>query len=562
MSENRGRMRSLAPITLFLTLAISSLVQAARQPDLASKIDDVLSSKVAPDEPGAAVIVVKDGHVLYRKARGMASIELGVPLQPEMVFRLGSITKQFTAAAVMILAEQGKLSVQDPITKFLPDYPTQAHTITIEHLLTHTSGIQSYTEMPGWMESKILADLSLQELIDGFKKEPMAFAPGEKWEYNNSGYVLLGAIIEKASGETYEAFIRKNIFEPLGMKSSYYGSNEPLISKRTPGYTGQPGSVVNARYLSMTQPHAAGALLSTVDDLARWDEALYAEKLLKKASIDRMFSRFTLKDGKSTSYGYGFSLGKLQGHETVEHGGGIFGFSTFGLRMPEDHVYVAVLCNSDAPKVSPSFIAKTIAAIAIGKPLPEQKAIQLDPKILQRYVGVYQIDEKTRRTVTLEDGKLFTQRAGGVRLEAKPRTETEFFYEYILAHFRFVLDENGAVTEMLMYQDGSEEPEKAVRTNEAPAVRKEASVDPAIYDRYTGVYELTPGFLLTITREGDKLMTQATGQEKVEIYPESETKFFLKVVDAQITFVVGPDGTAAELILNQGGAIMKARKKK
>ena len=155
----------------------------------------------------------------------MADLELGVPLQPDMVFRLGSITKQFTAAAILMLAEEGKLSLQDPIEKYLPGYPTQGHVITIEHLLTHTSGIQSYTDMPGWMTSRILSPMTVTELVDGFKKEPMQFAPGERYAYNNSGYVLLGAIIEKASGKTYEAFVTERIFQPLGMTASYYGEH-------------------------------------------------------------------------------------------------------------------------------------------------------------------------------------------------------------------------------------------------------------------------------------------------------------------------------------------------
>ena len=178
--------------------------------------------------------MVKDGKVLYRKAIGMASMELGVPLQPDTIFRLGSITKQFTAAAMMLLVEEGKIALTDPIEKYLPGYPTQGHVITIEHLLTHTSGIQSYTAIPGWFPTSIRADMSFTELIDGFKKEPMQFAPGERYAYNNSAYVLLGAIIEKAAGNTYERVLTKRIFEPLGMTSTFFGSNEPIIQRPRP----------------------------------------------------------------------------------------------------------------------------------------------------------------------------------------------------------------------------------------------------------------------------------------------------------------------------------------
>ena len=525
-------------------------------------IDTLLKASFPSDRPGAAVIVVKDGQTFFRKAYGMADLELGVPLQPDMVFRLGSITKQFTAAAILMLAEEGKLSLQDPIEKHLVGYPTQGHVITVEHLLTHTSGIQSYTDMPGWMTSRIQGPMTVTELVDGFKKEPMQFAPGERWAYNNSGYVLLGAIVEKASGKTYEAFVRERIFQPLGMTASYYDRTEPIIPKRAPGYTREGDQPRNARYLSMTQPYAAGSLASTVDDLARWDGSLYTETLLKKASLERAWTPYVLKDGKPTGYGYGWGVSKLRGRRAISHGGGIFGFSTYAVRLPDERVYVAVLCNSDSPSADPGYLAKKIAALAVGDPFPEPAAITLEPKILERYAGVYRIDETSTRTVTVENGRLYTQRSGGERLEVRPGSETDFFYDKSLTRLRFVLDASGRATEMLFFPEGADEPERAPRIADVPAARTAAKVDPALYDAYVGDYELAPGFVLTVTREGDRLMTQATGQQKVEVFPSSETEFFLKVVDAQITFVRGPEGKVDQLVLHQGGRDMPAKKRK
>jgi CubicO group peptidase (beta-lactamase class C family) len=548
-----------------LTLLLPAAAFAAPAPPAATPaaaIDALLKSSFPADRPGAAVIVVKDGRTLFRRAYGMADLELGVPLQPDMVFRLGSITKQFTAAAVLMLAEEGKLSLEDPIEKHLPGYPTQGHVITVEHLLTHTSGIQSYTDMPGWMTSRVLAPMTVQELIDGFKKEPMQFAPGTRWAYNNSAYVLLGAIVEKASGKTYEAFVRDRIFQPLGMSSSYYDSTEPIIPRRAPGYTRESDQPRNARYLSMTQPYAAGSLASTVDDLARWDGSLYTEKLLRKASLDRAWTPYVLRSGKATGYGYGWSVSKLRGRRAIGHGGGIFGFSTYAVRLPDEHVYVAVLCNSDSPPAAPEYLGKKIAAIAVGDPFPEPAAVTVDPKLLARYAGVYRIDDNATRTVTVEGGKVYTQRTGGERMEVRPGSETEFFYDKSLSRLRFVVDEAGRVTEMLFYRDDADEPEHAPRLADAPAERPVAKVDPAVYDAYVGEFELAPGFILTVTREGDRLMTQATGQAKVEIFPSSETEFFLKVVDAQITFVRGAGGTVDQLVLHQGGRDMPAKRRK
>ena len=200
-------------------------------------MDRVLAAAYKPGEAGAAVIVVKDGQTLFRKGYGMANLELSVPVRPEMVFRLGSITKQFTAAAILMLAQQGKLAVTDDVTRFLPDYPSGGRKVTIDHLLTHTSGIKSYTGMPEFWKTQG-QDASVSEMIDFFKKEPFEFEPGEKWNYNNSGYFLLGAIIEKVSGQPYGEFVLKNIFLPLGMTHSFYGDNEPVIAGRVSGYGG------------------------------------------------------------------------------------------------------------------------------------------------------------------------------------------------------------------------------------------------------------------------------------------------------------------------------------
>ena len=553
--KTRNTVRTLFAGAVVLVLLAGGL-QAA---DLASQIDAMIKPHFPAGRPGLAIIVTQNGQVLFRKAYGSANLELGVPLRPDMLFRIGSMTKQFTAAAVMKLVEAGKISLSDPITKFLPDYPVQGHVITVEHLLTHTSGIQNYTAIPGWMTSKVLADLKLDELINGFKNEPMRFAPGTRYEYSNSNYILLGAIIEKASGEAYESFLEKNIFDPLGMTSTLYGHNQPLIPNRAGGYDADGDTVLNASYLSMTQPHAAGALLSTVDDLAKWDAALYTEKVLKQESLKRMWTPYTLKDGTPSNYGFGWAMRTLRGSPTVQHNGGINGFVSDGVRLPQEKVYVAVLCNTTSPALDPGLLSRKVAALVIGKPFPERKAIPLAPEILTRYAGVYKINDSSQRTVIVENGKLYTQRSGGPRMEAFPYSETEFFYAESLSNFRFVLGPDGKVSEMWMYQDGSDTPEKAARIGDAPTLR-EIKLDPATYDRYAGDYELAPGFVLTVSRKGDKLMIKATGQGEVEVFPESETSFFVKEIDARITFVLGPDGKAASLVLHQGGRDMPGKK--
>lgn len=541
--------------------AVLLLVPAATRADeLSDKIDAIMAEAYPGDGPGAAVIAVRDGKVLYRGAHGLADLENGVPLTAESVFRLGSITKQFTSAAILLLVERGELSLSDPLTKFLPDYPTHGHTITVENLLTHTSGIFNYTSIPGYMQTKIRAHLSTEELVNAFKDHEINFAPGEQWSYSNSGYVLLGAIIEKVSGQSYEEFVQRNIFDVLGMHGSYYGSHTRIIPNRAHGYGGAPGNWSNSAFLSMTQPHAAGSLLSTVDDMARWDAALYTDELLKPETIERMFTKFTLNNGEETGYGLGFGIGSLKDRPAISHGGGINGFSTHATRLPGERIYVAVLSNAPGLPVRPGTVATRIAALVAGDPFEDFEPITLAPEVLQGYVGVYRIDEETERVVSLVDGQLYTQRTESAKLPAQPHSETGFFYENSFTHFELVKDDSGEVVEMLMYQDGNDEADRAVRVSKTAPEQEVAEVDPAIYDGYVGEYELMPGFTLTITRDDDRLFGQATGQPRAELFPESETVFFLKVVDAKIVFMPAEGGKTGELVLHQGGQEMPAKR--
>ena len=456
---------------IFLFLSISFMftgrLQAEQVSDkvLAKKINAFLEKTYPANEPGAAVLAVKDGKVILRKGYGMANLELGVPIKPEMVFRIGSITKQFTAVAIMKLAEEGKLSVTDDIKKYLPDYPTHGHTITIHHLLNHTSGIKSYTSVQEIL-SLMRKDMKPGELIDLFKNQPMDFAPGEQFLYNNSGYFLLGAIIEKVSGKSYEAYIDENIFKPLGMSSSYYGSNTRIIPLRASGYEKGEKGIRNADYLSMTLPYAAGSLLSTVDDLHRWYQALEAGKVLSQKSLEQMYTPTKLNNGKTQNYGYGWSLGTFSGEKTIEHGGGINGFITDAVRVPEKKVFVTVLTNCTWRQPAASYVTKWIAALLCGKEIKEKKAVTLDTKILEAIVGVYKIREGDLRTITLEGNQLYTQRSGGPKLQAFAESETEFFYKNDFSHFTIVKDKDGKVIKMIMHDEGIDE--EAVKISDKP----------------------------------------------------------------------------------------------
>ena len=534
--------------------AYAQAAPAARpgQPPLAAAIDASVGAHFKADEPGATIIVVKDGKTVLRKAYGMADTAKGVNMTPDMALRLGSITKQFTAVGILMLADEGKLSVDDEITKYLPDYPTQGKKITIEHLLTHTSGIVSYTSKPGYV-ANMAQDLSLTRMIDSFKNDPLEFEPGSRYRYNNSGYLLLGAIIEKVSGQPYAKFVEQRIFVPLGMTHTAYEGFERTKGPSAAGHTRTESGFGPASPLSMSQPYAAGALVSTVDDLARWDAAIGSGKLLKPASWKRAFTPYRLLDGKETSYGYGWEIGKLQGVPSIVHGGAINGFATYAMRLPEQKVYVAVLANSDSGPANPGVVANRAAGIAIGKPYREFREVAIAPAALDGLAGSFEVEQGVQRVFRREGGSLVMQRSGRPPVTLKALSANEFFIPGGLEYFEFKRDAKGAVTHVEQHFDGRVLVQR--RTGDAPAGRQTVKIADAAFDARVGRYQLAPNFILALSREGDRYYAQATGQPKLEIFPASESTFFSRAVEAEVRF----DGAdSSYLVLHQNGQQIKA----
>ena len=562
MNPKKSALSLVLAVILGLASVASSVpARSAGDDALTKQIDAVMSDVYKPGEPGAVIIVRKDAKTIFRKGYGLADLELGVPVEPDMVFRLGSITKQFTAVSILMLAEQGKLGLQDEITKYLPDYPTQGRHITVEHLLTHTSGIQSYTDMAEWLPLW-RKDFTVQELIGIFKDKPMQFEPGEQWAYNNSGYILLGAIIEKASGRTFQEFVDSRIFKPLGMKHSYYGSAERVIPRRIPGYQLGKEGFINAPYLSMTQPYAAGSLLSNVDDLAVWSEAVLAGKLVGKNWLDKAFTPYKLKDGESTGYGYGWFIAEYEGHRTIEHGGGIHGFATYEMTFPEDRLFLAILTNSAIGGRDPEPRAVKVAGLVLGQPESERKVVTLAAEDIESLTGVYEDYKKEERHITREGNKLYSQAHGGGKLEILPASSVEFFFKDNPSRLRFAKNPAGAVTGLRVQARYGPAQVYAKTAKPLPSPKKEIALDPKIYDQYVGDYELTPGFMITIVKRDTKLISLVAGEPEAELFPESEMKFFLKVVEAQVEFVKDASGKVTGLVLTQSGRAMPAKKVK
>ena len=510
--------------------------------------------------PGTALLVARGDKVLYRGARGAASLQLQVPLSPDHVFRIGSVTKQFAAAAVLKLAEDGKLSLDDPLTKFVPGYPG-GEKVNVRMLLNHTSGIRSYTDMPGVMEGPIQKTVTTAQLIDTFKNEKPDFAAGEGWHYNNSGYVLVGAVIEAASGMPWHAYMQKTFFTPLGMKHTGYGDETvAVIPGHVMGYTLVDDRWAVARYLSMTQPHAAGALVSTVDDLLRWNRAVHEGKVLASDSYRSMIT--PIGKAQESNYGFGISHEKLRGEEMLQHGGGIFGFSSYLLYLPQDDITVAALYNADSGLpggMGPETLSRLLAAKAIGKPYPEKKAIPVAVDALKAYEGVYRINPESARVVRVVDGKLTSQRTGSQPYTLIPVAQDVFLFEEGFSRMVFERDAAGKVNAMRFFNDDEGEGEVVKRSDEPlPSERASVSVAKPALERLVGKYAYQ-GMAMTVALDGEKLTTQLAGQPAFELFAESPTKFFLKVVEASLEFAPG-DAPAASVTLRQGGQTLEFKR--
>lgn len=407
------KSKSLTLILVLIIISISGYSQ-----NFEKEFDLLLSKKYETSDPGATALVAINGKVIYQKAFGKANLELDVNMSLNNVFEIGSLTKQFTAVSILMLVEQGKLKLDDDITKYIKDYPTHGHSITIHHLLSHTSGIGSFTSSDEWWNNR-KKDYTKEEFINLFKKLPMPYAPGEKYLYSNTGYFLLGAIIEEISNKTYEEFIRENIFKPLEMNNTDYGSRSKIILKRASGYDNEydkggekfnENETVNAEPISFIHWHSAGAIVSTVHDLFLWNRAIRNNKLISEENKIKAFTNYQLKDGKHTNYGYGWAIEDINGISSIEHNGGTMGFRTTIIYLPKEDVFVVVLSNQTYN--APDNVSAKMAAIAINKPYPEidTNKVNTDPAFLQKIAGTYEFDDGSVIIISEENNKLYSQR--------------------------------------------------------------------------------------------------------------------------------------------------------
>jgi CubicO group peptidase (beta-lactamase class C family) len=511
-------------------------------PSLDAYVDSVF--KFRPGKtPGASVLISSGGSILYKKGYGYADIGYGIPAGTDTKFRIGSITKQFIASAILKLQEEGKISVHDKLSKFIPDFP-RGDEVTIHHLLTHTSGIHSFTDRPDFLKTATVKTTS-QEMIDLIKSDPYDFNPGERFQYNNSGFFILGYIIEKITGKPYGEYLKETFFTPLGMNNTGVHNSSVILENEATGYSINNGIFEKSLNWDMSRIGGAGSLYSTVEDLGLWNEAIFNGKVLSEQSLKSAFTPVTLNNGKKPDemdYGYGWAIAKMRNLDFIGHGGGLHGFLSQLTRQPEEKLTVVVLTNCSPPQenTSPGQVANDIAEYLLWRKMEQQQIYSTDstlsPEDLKAFEGRYNYGSGMVLTVTSEDDKLFAQMSGQARFQIFPKGNDEFYWKVVEARIKFIRNEAGEIAGATHYQGGRE-----LSVKKMPEF-KIIQVDQALLEKYTGNYEYEPNVIITVTAGKGTLFAQPTGQNKTEIFPVSETEFLAKDMDAGVTFLPDEGG--------------------
>ncbi len=561
-------MKKLITLTLAMMLFVAPIFSQSTSTK-ADQLDQLFTHCSDNNLFNGTVLVSENGKVIYRKAFGYADIEAGEKLTPESSFYLASVSKQFTTMAVMILKEKGKLSYDDKLSKFFPEFPDYAEGVTVRHLMTHTSGVPDHYRLGAYRVDLTNADV--KDLL--VKQEKLDFEPGERYSYSNGGYVMLAMIVEKASGMPFHKFMKKNIFDPLKMKSTLvYDESKPEVKNRAKGHHHVSGY---DDYEILTS--GAGGMYSVLDDLHKWDQALYTEKLVSKETLKEAYTSAKLNNGDLTDYGFGWGIQQTDDGKIVQHSGGMNGYRTFIRRdLSNNNCHIILTNKGDA--LAMGGINTAIANILNGEkfdlpkiPLSGQLAKMLKEsdtetaindfkKMIEAESDKYELDEMGINSLgyVYMNEKDYETAIEVFKLNVELFPNSSNTYDSLgeaymengqngpaIKHYKKSIElnpnnENGISMLKKMGLDESE-------------LRQTITLPEKVMDTYVGKYELQPGFILEISREGDKMYILPTGQQKSEIFPASVTRFYSKIVDAQITFNKGDNGKIVSLTLHQGG---------
>ena len=526
-------------------------------PSPVASISSIFEGGVDLDSAGLAYLIAKNGEIIAKGGLGKADIENDISITTQTTFRIGSITKQFTATAILLLQERGLLSVEDPLSKYIPDFP-KGDEVTLRQLLNHTSGIHSYTSRPDFLK-KAPTFVTPHDLVEEIKGYDYDFEPGAEWRYNNSGFFILGYLVEIVSGQPLADFWNENIFTPLGMKNTGAYDNSVEYENEALGYSKIEGKVKLAMNWDMSRAGGAGNIYSTVEDLFLWNEAFHNGKVVSAESYRDATTPARLSNGeKANSYGFGLQLSETKGRQVIQHGGGLNGFKAMLVRHPGENLTFTFLSNSSPSnlkfRVNPF---GKIGAMLIGLD-PMEESVGSNPESsdtsFEDYVGEYSHNSSIL-TVGQENGQLFLQYQGSV-------IKNEFVHGFGDA-FRhpknsneivFERDESGKVTGLTKVRISGTSTHNKIEPIEA------VEVDPAVFERLTGDYKLNEKLTISIRVEEGKLLAQATGQNSFQLFPLSEVEYKAKVANIRMVFNPVDDGSIESLTLHQGGGITTAPK--
>jgi CubicO group peptidase (beta-lactamase class C family) len=547
------------------------------------KIDELLNRYLEYRFFNGSALVADNGEVIFKKGYGLANMEWNIPNSYDTKFRLGSITKQFTSMLIMQLVEKNKIKLEDKITDYLPYYRKDiGDKVTIEMLLTHTSGIPSYTNQPDFFEKTSKRYYAPDDFIKEYCSGDLEFEPGTKFNYNNSGYFILGGIIEHITGKTYEEALIENIIKPLGISETGYDNFESIISKRAAGYEKAGSGYSIAPYLDMALPYAAGSLYSTVEDLYKWDMALLNNKLLQKKYMDDIFKGRV--DARNSQYAYGWFIDTIslddQNYLVYTHGGGINGFNTINYIVPQKGQVVILFSNAGGAPLNG--ITDAIINILNGKDFkyPAKPLVDLLDQTIKKQGIAEGIDQFNKLK---SDKELYSYNErelnllGYNYLRANKNEEAIAIFKLNILEYPKSGNVYDSYAEALMAKGENkgaiENYKKSLELNPnnkngIDQLKKlgvdykvaEIVVDNSTLNKYAGDYQLFPEFIITIRVDENRIFAQATGQSELELFPLSETKFYDKVVNAQMEFFADDNGEINKMVLYQNNREMPGKK--
>jgi CubicO group peptidase (beta-lactamase class C family) len=528
---------------------------AVRPADFKPEADAILAAAFPADGPGAAVVVARRGRVVYAAGRGLADIEANRPITPDTVFRLGSIAKQFTAALVLQLVAEKRISLDDPISSFFPDFPQPGARATVRQLLNHSSGLNDYSKIPGWIVAAGTRPFTTAELVAEVRSRPAKAEPGRSWEYNNAGYMMLGAIVEQVTGKPWYEVLAERITRPLGLRTIAYGPLGMPPAAMVRGYTIEKGVAVPAGSAHPSLGHAAGGLVGSAADLAKWAHALHSGRVVRPDLYREMVSPARLADGSTEPYGFGLRLRQLRGRKALVHGGAGRGLDTDSVYIPGEELFVAVFTNSDQPASDPSLLTRRLAALALGQPVPAFTRAAADPVVMEPYFGAYRGSGRTPLIFFARRGKLFLA-SGESEREVFAAGDGRFsFGPQALSWFRVARGTDGVpVMELHSVEDAG--PERAVRTGPVPAA---LAVPAAVLRSYAGTYQTETLAVTVALGDGGWLTLTPNGQPTMALRPVSQTEFRIDAGNMRVVFHP-ENGKVERLTIHRGARVLNGKR--